>query len=272
VTGRLEQIVTYPVKAARGTASASATVEPWGLAGDRRWAIVDDRGRMIDAVHCPAIMTITPYVQAEGRLMLTASGRRPAQVAAPGPQAPRIAVGSANLDLPVASTPDVDDWLTAVLGRPARLVWQDQPHCRAMSADDGGRDGDIVSLAHAAPVLLTSTASLRQVDRWIAAGAEPAAPPLDVMRFRPNVVVDGFAAFAEDSWRRVTIGGVDFRVSASCYRCAVTLIDPDTLARSKEPLRTLARHRRHGNRLLFGVWLVPEGDGDLYVGDAVTPS
>ncbi|GAA0904378.1 molybdenum cofactor biosysynthesis protein [Virgisporangium aurantiacum] len=264
--------MTYPVKAARGTASATAKVEPWGLADDRRWAIVDDRHRTVDVVNCPAIMTITPHVQADGGLMLTAPGRRPALVALPGPQAPRIAVGSADLDLSVAGAPDVDAWLAAVLGRPARLVRQDEPHRKPMSADDGGRDGDVVSLAHAAPVLLTSIVSLHQLDRWITAGTEPAPPPLDVMRFRPNIVVDGFPAFAEDSWRRVTVGDVGFRASAPCYRCAVTLIDPDTLARGKEPLRTLARHRKHGNRLHFGIWLVPAGDGDLHVGDAVTPS
>jgi uncharacterized protein YcbX len=272
VTGRLDQIVTYPVKAARGTATAKATVEPWGLANDRRWAVVDDRHRAVDAVSCPAIMTITPHVRADGGLVLTAPGRRPALVAPPGPQAPRVAVGSAALELPVAGNSEVDAWLAAVLDRPARLVWQDEPRRRRMSADDGGRAADVVSLAHAAPVLLTSIASLHQVDRWIAAETDPAAAPLDVMRFRPNIVVAGFAAFAEDSWRRVTVGGVGFRVSAPCYRCAVTLIDPGTLARGKEPLRTLARHRKHGNRLHFGVWLVPEGGGDLHIGDAVTAS
>ncbi|WP_341844961.1 MOSC domain-containing protein [Micromonospora marina] len=82
------------------------------------------------------------------------------------------------------------------------------------------------------------------------------------------MVLDGPAEpFAEDGWSRVRIGAVDFRVSERCDRCSVTLIDPETLATGKEPIRTLSRHRRHDGKTWFGIRLVPLTTGEIRVGD-----
>jgi uncharacterized protein YcbX len=68
----------------------------------------------------------------------------------------------------------------------------------------------------------------------------------------------------------VRIGEVSFRVAKPCARCVITTTDQLTGARGKEPLRTLGRHRRVGQGLLFGQNLVPEGTGTLRVGDPLT--
>lgn len=86
-------------------------------------------------------------------------------------------------------------------------------------------------------------------------------------RFRPNVVVAGTAAWAEDGWSRIAIGEVAFRVAKMCGRCVVTTTDQETAERGREPLRTLGRHRRFGNQLVFGQNLVPENPGTIRVGD-----
>ncbi len=86
-------------------------------------------------------------------------------------------------------------------------------------------------------------------------------------RFRPNVVVDGTTPWAEDDWRSVRIGEIVFRVAKPCSRCVVTTTDQRTAERGKEPLRTLARHRRFGDQLVFGQNLIPQGPGTIRVGD-----
>src|SRR5690606_27859680 len=104
--------------------------------------------------------------------------------------------------------------------------------------------------------------SLRRLDDWIAEGAvargEEPPGPLDVARFRPNLVIDGTEPFAEDSWTSVRIGEIDFRVTELCDRCATTIWDPDTQEGGKEPLRTLAKYRRWDGNTWFGVRLIPE--------------
>jgi uncharacterized protein YcbX len=90
-------------------------------------------------------------------------------------------------------------------------------------------------------------------------------------RFRPSVVVElDEEPFAEDAWTNVRIGDVDFRLGEQCDRCAMTMIDPQSLAVGKEPLRTLARHRRRNGKTWFGIRLVPVTTGTIRVGDVVT--
>ena len=99
-----------------------------------------------------------------------------------------------------------------------------------------------------------------------------------MIRFRPNVIIDGEAdePFAEDGWPSVRLGAVRFRVSGVCDRCVMTTIDPVSLVRGKEPIRTLAKHRRWDGKTWFGVWLVPDlagsrADAVIAVGDDVVP-
>jgi uncharacterized protein YcbX len=95
--------------------------------------------------------------------------------------------------------------------------------------------------------------------------------PLDMRRFRPNVVVDDVPTpFDEDSWKRIRIGAVDFRVVKGCDRCVLPTVDPVTRVSGKEPTRTLARHRRWDGKVWFGVNLIPDGRGTIAQGDRVT--
>jgi uncharacterized protein YcbX len=91
-----------------------------------------------------------------------------------------------------------------------------------------------------------------------------------MMRFRPSVVVSGASAWDEDHWRAVRIGEVNFRVTKGCDRCVMTTIDPLAIKKGKEPLATLARHRRWGGKVWFGVHLIPDTrDGSIRAGDQV---
>jgi hypothetical protein len=92
-------------------------------------------------------------------------------------------------------------------------------------------------------------------------------------RFRPNLVVAGSPAFAEDGWGSIRIGGIAMDVVKPCARCVVTTTDQTTGARTgDEPLRTLAGYRRQGDGAMFGQNVVHRGEGVLRVGDAVEVS
>ena len=91
-----------------------------------------------------------------------------------------------------------------------------------------------------------------------------------MVRFRPNLVVSGGEAWAEDGWRRLRIGEAVFRAVKGCDRCVVAATDAETALRGKEPTATLARHRRWDGAVWFGMNLVPETPGAvLTVGDEV---
>ena len=67
------------------------------------------------------------------------------------------------------------------------------------------------------------------------------------------------------------VGAVEFRVVKPVDRCVMTTVDPTTLERSHEPIRTLAKHRKWDGATWFAVQLVPESRGVVRVGDDVAP-
>ena len=271
---RLTDVWRYPVKSCRGQRLEEAVVERWGLAGDRRWMVVDGAGRFVTGREHPRLVLVTPALAGDNAIRLSAPGLPDLTVPVPGAgTAPltRVRVWSSELDAAVA-TPAAAEWLSKVTEMDVRLVYLDDPTRRATNPDYS-QDGDMVSFADGYPLLLVTEESLARVNEWIADGRHAAEGPLPMSRFRPNVVVAGNAAFAEDGWRLVRIGDVTFRVAKQCGRCVFTTVDPGTAARGKEPLATLARHRRWDGNVWFGVNLIPDAPRDggvIRVGDPVT--
>ncbi len=149
------------------------------------------------------------------------------------------------------------EWFSDLVGEPVRLVYLDDPSRRRPNPAYS-RESDRVSFADAYPLLLTSEGSLARLNELIAAGPRAAEGPLPMRRFRPSVVVAGPAAWAEDRWRRLRIGDVVFRAVKGCDRCVMTTVDPDTAAKGKEPIATLAKHRRWDGKTWFGIQLIPD--------------
>ncbi|MFC7385226.1 MOSC domain-containing protein [Sphaerisporangium rhizosphaerae] len=271
---RVTEINIYPVKSLGGVTVDTAAVEPWGLAGDRRWAVTAEDGQVHTARDLHAMLGMTATPAAAGAITLAAPGLAPIEVSPPvgGPRRP---ARFDRLDVAVGADEAADRWMSRALGTPARLVWLEDPRRRPVGPSHGGRPGDTMVLQDDGPLLLTSLASLRSLDDWIAQdaverGEEPPAA-LPMHRFRPNVVVDGGEPFAEDSWTRVRIGEVGYRFAEHCDRCVLTTIDTRTLTPGSEPVRTLSRHRKWDGRVFFGVRLIPEGPGEVRLGDQVTP-
>jgi hypothetical protein len=165
----------------------------------------------------------------------------------------------------VAAGKEADDWLSHLLDREVRLVYLDDPTRRPVDQDFGD-PGDRVSFADGFPLLLTSAGSLEALGDWL---TEDGDSPVPMTRFRPNVVVAGAPAWAEDGWRRIRIGTVPFRVAKPCGRCVVTTIDQVTAERGRQPLELLGRRRRFGQELVFGQNLIPDIPGSIRVGDPI---
>jgi uncharacterized protein len=260
----------YPVKSCRGERLAAAPVEPWGLAEDRRWMIVDLSGEVVTAREYPRLVLVTPFVTGGG-LRLTGPDGPDLTVSVPdGDELIPVTVWESKL-LAAPASAAADAWFSAVVGEPVRLVYLDDP-TRRRPNPDYSQDGDRVSFADGYPLLLTTAGSLAALNKAIAAGQRAAEGPLPMRRFRPSVVVTDTVPWAEDGWRRLRIGEVTFRAVKGCDRCVLTTIDPDTAAKGMEPIATLARIRRWDGKVWFGVNLIPDAPRpgvSIRVGDRV---
>lgn len=263
----LAALEIYPVKGLKGLTLDSVAVEPWGLAGDRRWMVVDARGRFLSQREEPRLALIGPAALADDGLGLALAGRGAVTVARPAPDAERVEATVWRDSVSAASAgPEADRWLSEALGLACRLVYMDDPALARPVDQEFGAPGDTVSFADGFPLLVTTAASLDDLNSRL-------ERPVPMSRFRTNLAVDGGAAWDEDGWRQVKVGEVTFRVVKDCARCAVTTVDQETGIRSadNEPIRTLARFRRvAGGRIIFGQNLVPADRGTIRVGDPVT--
>ena len=183
---RLASIHIYPMKAARAVDLGKSLVEPWGLAGDRRWLLVDADGRFVSQREEPSLARV---------------------VVTHGPLAQAISVSAD--------------------GSPSRQV---------------------------------------ELGRWL---TEDGGQPVPMTRFRPNAVVTGALPWAEDHWRRIRIGAVEFRVVKPCGRCVVTTTDQITGEVGSQPLKMLGRRRRFSKQLVFGQNMIPDSPGVIRAGDQV---
>ncbi len=259
---RLSALYRYPLKSSAALSVDALEIEPRGPRHDRRWMVVDEDGRFLTARALPEMVRIRAEpvrATADGEgLRLSAPGMDPIVLPAPPSDAPRLAV-TVWKDTVDAQTVGAaaDAWLSDCLGRPVRLVRMDATARRAVDPAYA-QPGDEVGFADGYPLLLISQAALDDLNARLAAIG---AAPVTMTHFRPNLVVDGVPAHAEDGWRRVRIGALEFDAVKPCTRCVFTTVDP-ALGRRRDdgqPLEILKSYRRTPAGITFGMNLIPRG-------------
>ncbi|RXK53298.1 MOSC domain-containing protein [Oleiharenicola lentus] len=263
----------YPVKSLRGCAVSSVELDALGFAGDRRFLVIGADGQMLTQRGVTR-MALVGTALAGGTLTLTADGA--GRVSVPtvsDPTAPlhTVAVWK-HAGLQAEDCGDAAAaWLGDVLGLTCRLVRIGEKFLRPVTKK-AGRPGDVFSFADGSPVLVTSEASLADLNDRI---QENQGEPVPMDRFRPNLVLADCAAFAEDTFPHLRIGDVTLRAAGKSDRCIMTTTDQRTGLRGKEPLRTLATFRRDPaldpTAVWFGANFINESkSGKIHVGDRVS--
>ena len=261
----LSALYRYPLKSAIAEPLSRSAVGLLGLHGDRRWMLVDEAtGRFLTQRAVAKMSQLGARYICTGGLVLSAEGMPELAVALPeADQDLRgVTIWKDSLRVPDAGD-EAAAWLSEFLDKPTRLVHV--PEARARTLEAGyGEPEDRVAFADGFPLLLIGQASLGDLSSRI-------GRTMEMLRFRPNLVIDGSTAFAEDGWKRIRIGQTDLRVVKPCSRCILTTMDPQTGERSvdREPMTTLLTYRKQSDGIMFGQNLVPDGSGHLEVGMAV---
>ncbi|WP_199243248.1 MOSC domain-containing protein [Vitiosangium sp. GDMCC 1.1324] len=261
----LTSLTIYPLKSCAGVPLTRAIVEPLGIQHDRRWMAVRPDGSFMTGRELPALVLVRAVPGPSG-LHLSAPGMPDLEVPVPPADAPRLDVTVWKDTCSAARAgANADRWLSEYLGQPTHLMHVDARMQRPVDPEYAAPE-DRVGFADGFPLLLISEASLADLNQRL-------EHPVPMTRFRPNLVVDGCEAFAEDGWKRLRIGSVELAVVKPCARCVFTTVDPTTARADpqKEPLRTLSTYRRVGgkNGVMFGQNLIVRRPGEIRVGDAV---
>ncbi len=256
----LSGITIYPVKSCAGIALQQASLDRFGPAGDRRWLVVDERGRFVSQRE-QARMALVGVDQLDGGIRLTA-GPASIDVTVPAADAEevRVTVWEDSVRALLADR-EAGEWLCEQLGMQCRLVYMPD-NCQRLVDGLYAREGETVSFADGFPLLLISQASLDDLNSRL-------DNPVPMNRFRPNLVVEGCEPFAEDSWKRIRIGALEFDVAKPCSRCVIPSIDQATAGRDPQINRVLASYRRVNGQVMFGQNLLYQQAGEVAVGDSV---
>ncbi len=248
---RVTQINLFPIKGCGGYPVESAGLESRGFEGDRRFLLVNERGHFLSQRKFPKMALIRLSPADEGFLVESpdqAPTRLPATLASGDSACVSIWRDQVKATRAAAT---INDWFSKAIGIPCQLVYMNKPHSRRVKSGYGRQEDDL-SFADGAPVMLISMESLGALNQRL-------EKPVEMERFRPNLVVTADAAFAEDSWQRIRVGEAEFEVAWPCSRCVVPTIDPATGERDRhgEPLRTLRGFRSAPSGVTFGQNLIP---------------
>ncbi len=212
----LSRLFIHPVKSMRGIGLTHAFADISGLAFDRIFMITEPDGTFITARQFPAMVRFTPAVLHDG-LHLTAPDGSSALVRFAdftGQPSPTEVWGN---HFTSRIAPDaINQWLSPFFKRDVQLRWLGADLTRRVKRHDAVP----LSFADGFPFLLVNEASLRDLQQRCKASVQ-------MEQFRPNLVVTGVEAWAEDSWKTIRIGDVVFDVVKPCSRCIFTTISPE---------------------------------------------
>ena len=274
LSGTISRLFVYPVKSCAGIAVQEALLTDTGLDLDRAWMVVDAEGVFLTQRTLPRMALIRPQLKTS-ELVLRAPGMLALHVAIDAVEGPATVTVWEDTVPAWDMGPLAAQWFSDFLGQPCSLVRFD-PDYRRLSSMDWTEGVEAPNqFADAFPLLVTSEASLAELNARLAATGQEG---VGMERFRPNVVLAGFGAHDEDRVDMVRVDAGEHEVHLQpvkpCSRCPIPNIDPATAQSSptvSDTLQTYRQDARLGGAITFGMnAIVRQGVGQvLRVGQRV---
>lgn len=242
---QVKSLFVYPLKSGRAIPVSSLRFDAQGPMYDRRWMVVRPDGCFLTQRDYPELgkVAATPV---EAGLVLRVAGQPPLLVSMPSPEAQIACRIWSDRVLCLDCGDAAARLLSQHLHTEARLVHAaDSCFERKVRKNKQDITDQRLALADAAPLLLLSAAAIDLL-------SERCGQQLSPLRFRPNIVISGAAAHAEDGWRKIRIGEAEVAILHPCVRCSVPALDPDDCTETPGFNRTLASYRRVDGKITFG--------------------
>lgn len=274
----LSQLYIHPLKSGAAISVNAITYSKTGPEHDREWMVVDSDGVFISQRSVPKLCLIKASVLASGDLELSVPSiaHYPSIIAYYTQSVTRVSIWQ---DSPLAMDcgDHASQWLTDFLGVSCRLVKTFNKTNRPVDTDYA-KQGQTMGFADGFPTLIAGKASLDGFNAELARLNSNTVneennthhyTPVDMRRFRPNIVIDTPLPFAEDTWRRIRINTIEFNLVKPCSRCIMPSINPNTGRKELLVNQTLLKTRMRDKQTFFGQNALHNGEGIIRVGDAV---
>jgi uncharacterized protein YcbX len=265
---KLSEIYIYPIKSLGGILLNTANITTRGLENDRRFMLIDENGRFLSQREYPQLAIFQTEIEAESLKITNKKNGSTLQISLQYSLNRKI-TKSLNVQIwddettAIEVSQEASDWFTQALSIPTRLVYMHEESLRKTDAQYSLTGEEITSFSDGYPILIIGQSSLDDLNNRL-------ENPVSINRFRPNFVFTDGEPFEEDAWHEFTVGDINFFGVKPCARCIMTTIDQETgEKKGKEPLLTLNKYRKAGNRILFGQNVLISQLGTVSVGDDV---
>ncbi|MBR8829273.1 MAG: MOSC N-terminal beta barrel domain-containing protein [Gomphosphaeria aponina SAG 52.96 = DSM 107014] len=272
---KVTDLFIYPIKSCRGIEVEEAEVTPKGFKSDRQFMLTDNQGKFLTQRKHPNLAKIQVKISDE-MISLTTDNRETFSFK------PLLTGREIEVEIWRDHTRGIDqgeevaEWFKAALElkpeEKCHLVKQSPKYIRPIDPKYAETENQPVSFADGYPFLLTTEASLQELNRRLSENYPEQNQTVPMNRFRPNIVINTKEPFIEGEWKLIQIGEVKFTLVKPCSRCIVTTTNQLTGARNEqgEPLKTLSKFRQIGNQgIMFGENMIPQNTGIVRIGDQI---
>lgn len=259
-TVTISQLYIHPIKSFPGLSVNSLTLDSLGAINDRRYMLVDENGKFITQRQYASLALIELKQHDQGW-----------QIRFPECE-PKLLpfAGTIHSERQVTIWNDSckafdqgDEWaawFSDKLDKPVRLVYTPENINRRVDPDYCPENRH-VSFTDGFPLLVTSESSLEAIN-------EELKQPITMQRFRPNIVITGADAFAEDNWYALKSENNEFQLVKPCSRCVIPTINLQTAGKEKAVWQALQQLRQADDgKIYFGQNAIHQHEGELHVGD-----
>ncbi|MEP7197904.1 MAG: MOSC N-terminal beta barrel domain-containing protein [Saprospiraceae bacterium] len=247
----LEKLFIYPIKSVGSIELKKSTISEEGLHWDRKWMLVDVDGKFITQRECPKL-NLLQIQELEEEFLIINNEQNFLLI----PKQIYFSTEMISIEVEIWGSkfhaevwnPLASEWFSDYLDRRVLLV-NIIPHSRKKNTPFYPREFH-VQFSDGYPVHLVNMQSVLQIQEWC-------KRDIHLLQFRPNILIDNLEAFEEDKLKSFTIGDQKFDIIKPCERCIITTLAPGEFRFGLEPLFSLNKYRRSGNKVLFGMYAIP---------------
>jgi uncharacterized protein YcbX len=264
---QLSEIWIYPIKSLGGISLKEAKITDRGLEHDRRWLLVDENGLFLSQRECSELALFQPEINGNS-LIITHRIKQEVvhislnQTFSKATSKTNVKVWDDTIEAHEVDE-EISNWFSKMLDCSVRLVYMPEESHRKVEPDFSKTGNEINSFSDGFPFLLIGQSSLDDLNSRL-------KQAVSMNRFRPNFVFVNGDAYEEEAWDEFKIGQVTFYGVKPCGRCVITTIDQELGVKSgKDPLFTLSKYKKIGDRVIFGQNLISTQLGEVRIGDEI---
>ena len=250
----------YPIKSLQGINLTSASLVKHGFQYDRQWMLVDSDHLFMSQRTVPLMATLNTKIDHNSLVVSAKASQIKIDLNKELPNNIKVTVWNDTLQVNVESD-EINHWFSQQLGQPCKLVKLAKNQLRQVDTTFA-HNNESVGFADAFPLLVISQSSIELLNSKLDS-------PVDINRFRPNIVIDGLSPHEEDKLSSLIINGIEIKLVKPCDRCTIPSVDQITGEKRGDVLRALTRYRLFSKNIYFGMNGLHQSHGTISVGQIV---